>query len=658
MLFSLIVALVVILLTAFWVTQGLLYAAVMFVDSVLACMVAFGFHESLHALWADAGAMQAIGQPIALMAIFLVTLVVLRLGTDKLIGTKVVFPVHLDRIGAGVCGFFTGMVLVGTSLVAIQMLPVGATVFGYDRLENAGDRTPRTRNLGLFNPDAFVVGLVDVLSTNGRFGGGNAFETARTGLLLDLYAARSSPQPQVCNIVPDDCLILSDYWETRQIETVEQTVTANGLERKFAPSEPSPLSKFLVCRVLLKSSAAAKGEQDVRFRLPQFRVVGPPPTSGESRAVSPTLYLACGMSDIYIHQEHGHGKVAPDQPSRLVRFSPQTDFLLNPKVAHAVASGASGYRLDVVFDVPEDFEPWYIEFKRGARAEFAKKMFRTQAPAPLGESASGDSSKPGGDAKQSGSPAADDEPASSTEPGEGKQTEEPAGADKSAGTDEAAATGGAAGADESAAAGGEKSPPVEVGAAREGRAHVADAIRERTAATAKLPIPLDAADAKVARCVRRGKLGEGHFWVELPNSAAPKSPVTELDVPDGKRMVQIGAEQCMPGNVLGRALNYAASVTAQINVTTTDGQRYFAQGVYSAAPADGQLVLEIQYWPAADVPERCLRPPVKLTRQVMEQAQPSQRRFGYFFLVDPGVQITGFSTGSGEPQPLRISVPA
>jgi len=538
------------------------------------------------------------------------------------------------------------MVLVGTSLVAIQMLPVGATVFGYDRLENAGDRTPRTKNLGLFNPDAFVVGLVDVLSTNGRFGGGNAFETAKTGLLLDLYAARGSPQPQVCNIVPDDCLVLSDYWETRQIETVEQTVTADGLERKFALSEPSPLSKFLVCRVLLKSSAAAKGEQDIRFRLPQFRVVGPPPPSGESRAASPTLYLACGMSDIYIHQEHGHEKVAPDQPSRLVRFSPQTDFLLNSKVAHAVAAGTSGYRLDVVFDVPEDFEPWYIEFKRGGRAEFAKKMFRTQAPAPLGESASGDSSKQSGDAQQPGSPAADDKPASSTETGEGEQTEEPAGNDKSAGTDE------------SAAADSEGATPVEVGAAREGRAHVADAIRERTAATAKLPVPLDAADAKVAKYVRRGKLGEGHFWVELPNSAAPKSPVTELDVPDGKRMVQIGAEQCMPGNVLGRALNYAASVTAQINVTTTDGQRYFAQGVYSAAPTDGQLVLEIQYWPAADIPERCLRPPVKLTKQVMEQARPSQRRFGYFFLVDPGVQITGFSTGSGEPQPLRISVPA
>jgi hypothetical protein len=163
----------------------------------------------------------------------------------------------------------------------------------------------------------------------------------------------------------------------------------------------------------------------------------------------------------------------------------------------------------------------------------------------------------------------------------------------------------------------------------------------------------------VARSLRGKKLGDCHIVVELPSSRdRTKEDVKEFLVPEGKALVQVGAEKIAAGSLLGRAVNYAANVAGQIRISDDQGTDYFAIGVYSVAPVNGKMTMEIQYHPDAEVPERCLEKPKTITAGILTSAPEKERKFGYLFLVNPGTQITRFSAGKpGSAQPLEIAVP-
>lgn len=623
MLFAVVVALMVILVAAFWAYQGLFSSLIMFFESVVAVMLAFGFYEDVHGLWAgslDAG----LGLPLAFMLLFCASLGIMRVLTDRLIPTGATFNLYVERAGGALCGFFTGLILIGSALVAIQMLPIGSAVLGFERLEmNKKTGLPEHKSLSIFKPDAFVVGLADMMADQGRFGGANAFAQAKPDMLLDLYSARTEARM----VLPADAIQAIAYWDFQKIDTVSQQAPVGNLVREFSTQGPGdPRNKFLVCRVRIDPAKAADkdGISEIRFRVPQFRLVGPrPDKSSSSRgrdahaARPPHVYLACGMSDVYTHKEHGWKDVREGQNARLVRFDPRTDFLLSLATAKAAAKVATQgeqevvkyYELDVAFEVPDDpdFKPWYIEFKRGARVELTDKL-KTDPPEYLAS---------------------------------------------------ALTTGGAPSKVDAAEA-----PPPEapkVGEPPKGRVHVADAIEERTAASALLPAVLSKKDKFVARCLTAGKLSEGHFYVELKKEETPPADaVTEFFVPEGKRIVQIGAEQNMPESIFGKALNYAAKVASQVRIYTDDGKEYFAQGVYASATIGGKTFFEIQYWPEVEMPERCLKTAKKLTDNILKGAKPSERKFGFIFVVDPGVKIVAFSAATGgaaKKQPVSIQVP-
>ncbi len=595
MIFSLVAALMVILITAFWAYQGFLSSIIMFFESVVAMMMAFAFYEQLHGLWAGSIG-PGIGLPLAFMLLFLATLVLTRLLTDKLIPTSVDFPLPIERAGGAVCGFFSGMILIGTALIAVQMLPIGSSVLGFERLK-VDKQGVATGKSFLLKPDAFVVGMAKMLS-NDRFGGGNPLAQAKPDFLMDLYSVRATPQTEARHVIPEDCLQVVSYWDARRIDRVAQKAPIVDLAREFSSQGPaSSLNKFLVCKVRLGTSAAhQKKPGEIRFRVPQFRLVGPSPTKVPSRR--PKLHLASGMSDIYIHKQHSWPEVGDDQHQRLVRFSPFTDFILSPAASKAVSKsggpGGESYEFDVAFEVPEEFEPWYMEFKRGARVEMSKKMRLNEPPAAAQESLGSLQSSSGA---------------------------------------------------------------LKVGAPSKGEIHLANAVEDRTGATAALPMSLDKSEDLVARHLLRGKLNEGHFYVVATDGQIdPGSEVTEFFVPSGKRMVQIGAEPTNPQNVLGKALSFAVQTTGQIMVRSADGRSYFAQGIYSRAPVGGQTVFEVQYWPDAQMPERCLRKALKLTTNILRNVQPSELQFGYIFLVDPGVKIVSFSSGQRDQAFQRINI--
>lgn len=605
MLFSFLVALMVILTTAFWVYQGFFSGLLMFFAGVISLMVAFAYFEPVNSLWSE-GLGPGIGLPLAFMLLFLVSLLLLRTIFDRAIKHNVRLPVYLDRAGGGACGFFIGLTLVGSALVAAQMLPMGSSLFGFERLVMENGRLER-KNL-FFKPDNFAVGFAGMLSGE-RFGGENELDVAKPDYLLDLYLARANPHSGERTFVEPDSLRVKAFWETNQISDVSQRVEGDKLVREFTPAPPAGLDdKFLVARVQV-SVGASKNSADIRFRTPQFRVVGPPPASNGA-SPDPIVYPAVGMSDLYTHRGHGWTEVTREQARRLVRFGPQTDFILSPSISRAVASDVrsetvNAYQFDVAFEVPRDFEPWYVEFKRGARVELSKKLKLDQPP----------------------------EDASVADGGGSTVQRAP---DKT-----------------------EKKPKApKVGPAPGGNVHVADAIEEGTGVSARLPFPLDGDESVVRRNLRGRRLGEGHFWVQVPTEK-PSNAVTEFEVPEGKRMVQIAASRKDALSLFGKALSFAANVAAQIRVRTDDGRDYFAQGVYAAAPFGDDLLIEIQYWPASELPERCLKQPLKITKSVLTNAPPDRRLYGYIFIVDPGVRLVSFNAGSrlGGDQSLNITVP-
>lgn len=603
MLFSIVVALMVILIAAFWTYQGFFSSILMFFETLIAAMVAFAFYEGLGGVWVEqTGA--GLGLPLALMLLFLATLLALRTATDRLIPDDVRVPLPLDRGGGAVFGFFTGMLLIGMATISIQMLPIGSSVFGFERYTLSKTGALEENNLSFLSPDEFTAGFVSMLSDD-RFGGDQALGHVKPDLVKILYSGRATPQSEARVFLGAGDLTVTHYWESRRIDHVKQTLNGGTMMRAFETQDAPGVNKYFVCAVAVAQSAAKKGQQDIRFRPAQFRIVGPPPGPDGKFAKSPRVYLAAGLSDIYTHKTHGPGTVNNQQRDRLVAFHPTTDFIVGPGAADVIKD-KDKYKFDVAFEVPDDFEPWYVEFKRGARADLTVLDKKTN-----GKEAPSWASRPiGATAGKSGL-------VSRAQP--------------------------------------------KVGDAPGGQLQIANAIEDRTGFFNMLPIPLNAENDIVKLYSAGTKLRGGddcHFHVNAETDIAGVM-VTEFQVPPRMLLFQVGAEVVKAESMWGNAINFANRVTAQIRVTGDNGKDYFAIGQYAAAEVDGAWVIEMQYYPDSEVPERALsgKKLKKVTRKILQDAGPDKCKFGYLFLIEPGVKIVSFHSGSQKSQKLDFSPP-
>ena len=183
-------ALLVLGIAYFQVVQGVFSALIMTVLSVLCALVAFNYYESLALSLRGFGMASVYVHPVSLMAIFFVSLLVLRILFDKFFSENAVFGPWIDRIGGGALGIITGMILVGMFTIALQMMPWDASILGYkpydDSLQSANSLAP-------FKSDRFVLGMVDFLSgpTGSMSGGGKRFTKVHPDYLLELQANRN-----------------------------------------------------------------------------------------------------------------------------------------------------------------------------------------------------------------------------------------------------------------------------------------------------------------------------------------------------------------------------------------------------------------------------------------------------------------------------------
>lgn len=323
---SIIALLMIVVIAYLQILQGVFGATVMAVLAVLCAVGAFGFYDSIatsflldvHADWALS---------IALMGLFFVPMLILRLVTDKYISRPIWLPVLLDRIGGGAAAFLTGMVVTGTTMVAIQLLPLPADFMGFPRFDESGKR----QNLWL-QPDAFTIGLVSTIM-EGSMSGGGSFTGEHPDLLKEI-AWRRSGHSGSAHVVPPRSVSLE---QVRQIHSLfDKEWTGRGRDKKviYEALDPPPTGyMWIACKCRL-SSAAADSDQAFRFAPQQVTLVGSEPGKRGGQ-----VYHICGVND-------------PDNPVKHVALDPSTVW------------GGKTDEYDFVFEIPEEFEGDYLTFKR------------------------------------------------------------------------------------------------------------------------------------------------------------------------------------------------------------------------------------------------------------------------------------------------------
>jgi len=122
----------------FHFTQGLFSAALSAIACVFAAVLAVAYHETLASYMLAKVPDQA--DAIALVGIFVVSYIVLRILFDKLVPGNLRFPVLVDKIGSAVAGIFAALFSTGVLALAAQTMPFGTTVGGFSRQDLGIDR--------------------------------------------------------------------------------------------------------------------------------------------------------------------------------------------------------------------------------------------------------------------------------------------------------------------------------------------------------------------------------------------------------------------------------------------------------------------------------------------------------------------------------------
>jgi hypothetical protein len=364
-----IAAVVFVLTIAFFqVVQGLYSALVMTVLSLFSAIVAFGYYESLAATILPV--LPGYIHGLCLVGLFVLTLIPLRLAADYLIGGNVVLGVWADRIGGGVLGILTGMILIGVLTAGMQMVPFGRSIFLYQPFD---DTLQRQSSLAPFYPDEFTVGLFSLVS-QGSLRGENSFPQVHENLLRESYGFRNRGSVRALQFTtPDSLKVLlahtfpNDYAQWRR-----------DLPTKvpFLDETDARLADVLVLRVQVSGIAKGTGESsDTWFRLPatHFQVI-----TEEGRRLFPVAYLTQGRipaklaEDLsksaggYRQRATSEGYTAIVPPLSQDKYPKIADFAVQRPWRAAVDEWLT---VDWVFLLPEGDKASKLVFRRVATAE-------------------------------------------------------------------------------------------------------------------------------------------------------------------------------------------------------------------------------------------------------------------------------------------------
>ena len=342
--------------------HGMFSSLIFFVLAVISAVLAFALYEwiaySFLMQWKPDFAL-----PIALGATFGLSLTILRLVMDQVISRSGLMPALVDKLGGALFGVFTSLIIVGVLATAVQMLPFDRTVLGFARFEQpaTGDEDPdRAKEFEnataavagegndlILKPDRFAVGFVSLLS-RGVFSGEQSFSSDHPDLMTEIGWSQCVPSGSRHLAEPDSVHVQS----VRVIDFVykKQLPARDNPETKYEPVRPQGNREYWLVN-LSPGNGAQDADGTQRFKMPQIRLVG------RDGYGDPVQFIPCAVRDTeHIDQHITETLRGSDQISPVLSlWQPNEDGTV-----------------EVVFDVPKDFEPRFLAYKTGARVAIKK----------------------------------------------------------------------------------------------------------------------------------------------------------------------------------------------------------------------------------------------------------------------------------------------
>jgi len=634
-----------VLILAIMFYQGLLgvfTSAINCILAVLAAAIAFGLYENVYYDYL-LSSQPDDGRAIALVGIFIVSLLIMRLIVDQLITGNLKFSVLVDRLGGGAFGFVTAMVIIGVLATGIQMLSFPPRWLGFSRYAMVNTDTGETVDLSpkeekqtelnvlsqvdlstvqfrrrslWLNPDGFAVAIASFLSDN-ALAGESKMSQVHPQLLDENYWARFSPAGQVSKVArKQDAIQVEACWE---LPAKSLLVVTKGKERGQAALSPAKdddkiPSGFRLVAVRAKLSADATDDNSqYRFTTNQVQLVT------KSKRGNIASYGLVGINAAPENLAEANGK---DLYFRLNENEPVS---------------RTNNKFDFVFQIPEDTDPWYIVYRINARAEI-RAVQKSGPKTPVYQAQAKKESKPNKKQKQPNKT-------------EGNTANDKGSSDSTAGNNDAGKTSNNGG---SQATGGSDTKDGD-GTGTQGRGGRTSRVHSKLDGHFfgyELPFELTSYNGEAE--VSQDALTNGRITAVLNQDDSPVSgsskPIKRIQPPDKNvRLLHLSMERVFPGSLYGQALDFAAQ-NNPVKVKDANGKTYTAIGMYVFGTVGGKRTFELVYFDETNrISSAAIAKPERIQRQHMK---PGDQMF-YLFEVPPGTEIVSFFNPKGAEENLR-----
>lgn len=308
MIFNLLVFLFIVLITLYLATQGMLSALLALVTATFSSLLAMALTEPLEFLVGKWKIEYQRG--LTFLLLFLVVFAITRVVADVVVPKNIRVPLWVNRGAGGFVGFFTAMIVVGTLVIGIEMMPLPSTLLGYDRFpgeKNMQGETPGrvARMSGVwFGPDRFTLAVWNAASARG-LGGKVAFASVHPDLSVENYGYRRNVQYASKHTVPPENLEVPVVWMSSESKDLDP------LGVKLEPGKKAVVARTTISKGEKPERSAADSD-DTFYRVTpsQVRLVtreesAKDDTRKAGRQYYPTGYLEFGTTYTPLDLESG-----------------------------------------------------------------------------------------------------------------------------------------------------------------------------------------------------------------------------------------------------------------------------------------------------------------------------------------------------------------
>ncbi len=551
---SLFLFFIMIAIMFFQTIHGMFSALIMAVICVLSATVALGAHEQL----AQSVLTDVIGDyayPVSFVGIFGLAVLGLRVLLDMIVARNTMLPGYVDKPGSAVFGIITGLITVGVMGIGIQMIPFGPTILGFQRF----DEEDQPHHTLWLTPDAVTLRLCGYLSDY-TLSGDAQWTEVHPDFLTELHWLRNTISAgSRISVGPQSVNVVGDLKKIERLYEFKRSARSSGTDT-FEEIDGPPSGKVWLIVGVKVGAGGADSDGRYRYSRTQVRLVG------ETKD---------GMTEQYTLKA-----VGPFETRYLLADS------------EALWGNSSGL-FDFVFEVPTDFTPRFVAFKRAGRAQ--TPSLPTEGLGGLVSiTASASSSPPASTASADAEPPSNQRRGSTTPVRPQKK--------------------GSYFGDQM---------PMEI------KRYAGTTFESKGSALTRGQLAL-LVDEQEEQPGRGGR-----------NQDPERTTLDSFDVPSGLYLLQLNVEALHASSVLGGALNIARRVLQQYRVIDTNGRDYWPVGLIAECDSGGAREMEIQYFPEEAEFQRALRS----FQRIKYKDLTGDYRFVLLFFIPDGVEIEKFDAG-------------